>query len=251
MPVSIPERTVDAWVAAYLAIRIPDVCLWAPTQRQTPDYDIASTLLEAGKLFVLEDKAPYTNAATHYVSLDVRQMWNYLCAPGLRTRTFYVLPCPPFPVSEVPGAPGAETSTAVDLVPRRAQSRTAPHPWGASDGCELWFRVVPVLDLWMQFVQEPAREPGAPSWPKPDKGPAPLNAPDRDKLWIPCPLPANLGESMKTFVDRVLSCEHSELRVDGDKAVESRHQRSPKADSPFYQALVGFASAGSLPGWDH
>src|SRR4051794_21508467 len=116
MPVALPERTVDAWLAAYLVQCVPEMLLWAPTQRQNPDYDIAGALPGPGKLFVLESKAPYTNGGfTFYIA--VRQMWNYLRHPDLRHRTFYVLPCPPFPVAEVPGAPGAPAPPNPDLVP--------------------------------------------------------------------------------------------------------------------------------------
>jgi hypothetical protein len=98
VPVSLPERTVDAWVSIYVASRVPDVRIWAPTQQQTPDYDIAGSLPGPGKLFVLEDKAPRTNDASgsHAFQLPIRQMWNYLRNPSLRDRTFYVLACPHF-----------------------------------------------------------------------------------------------------------------------------------------------------------
>jgi hypothetical protein len=157
MPVSLPERTVDAWVVAYLVARISEALLWAPTQRQTPDNDIASSLPARGRLFVLENKAPYTDGQ-HEFNLPVRQMWNYLRHPQLRARTFYVLPCPPFPVTEVPGAPGAIGKDASDLVPTRAQARCAGHSWTPSTGCEAWFRVIPVIDLWTHCLgRQPPR----------------------------------------------------------------------------------------------
>jgi hypothetical protein len=94
MPVALPERTVDAWVTAYVVERVPGALLWAPTQRQIPDYDLATSLPGPGKLFVFENKAPQTAKAYHFI-LSVRQLWNYLRRADLRARTFYVLPCPP------------------------------------------------------------------------------------------------------------------------------------------------------------
>ena len=248
MPVSLPERTVDAWVTAYVARRVPHALLWAPTQRQLPDYDIASSLPGPGKLFVLEDKAPYTNG-NHVFLLTVRQMWNYLRNPDLRARTFYVLPCPPYPVDEVPGGPGATTPPAPDLVPRRARSRLAGHPWPPWQACEEWFRVVPVSELWARFVSGGPPAIGAPYWPTPERGPAPACAPAMTDLPLSCPLPADLGGSLKSFMDGLLACDRPELRVDPESPGEFVQITEDTEDSPAYQALITFAPVSDLPGW--
>jgi hypothetical protein len=248
MPVSLPERTVDAWVTAYLAKRLPDVLLWAPTQRQIPDYDVATSLPGPGKLFVLEDKAPYTNG-THRFDLQVRQIWNYLRNPHLRSRTFYVLPCPPFLVAEVPGGPSAAAPRTPDLVPRRAQSRLASHPWPPSRACEEWFRVVPVVDLWTRFLPGAPPAIGFPFWPKPERGLAPARAPARTQLRLVCPLPSDLGESLRSFIDRLLECDRPELRVDTERPDDVPYVTADVEDSPLYQALIAFAPASRLPGW--
>jgi hypothetical protein len=245
MPVSLPERTVDAWVTAYVARRVPDGLLWAPTQRQARDYDIASSLPGPGKLFVLEDKAPYTNG-THRFILPVRQIWNYLRDAELRTRTFYVLPCPPFPVAEVPGG-GAAAAPVPDLVPRRARSRRAGHPWPPSLACEEWFRVVPVMDLWTHVLRTAPPAVNGPVWPKPKRGPVPPGAPAKHKLSLSCPLPTGLGESLKTFMDRLLECDRPELWIDAEQIGNVARAAGDAQDSPLYQALIAFAPASNLP----
>jgi hypothetical protein len=239
MPVSLPERTVDAWVTAYVAKRVPDALLWAPTQQQIPDYDIASSLPGPGKLFVFEDKAPYTNGAHHF-DLPVRQIWNYLRRDDLKTRTFYVLPCPPFPVVDVPGGPGAAAAPTPDLVPHRAQFRYA---------CEDWFRVVPVMDLWARLSAGTPPTDADPFWPKPKWGHAPSGAPAKQNLPLTCPLPSDLGESLKTFMDRLLKCDRPELRVYPERVGDVARVTDDAQDSPLYQALIAFAPASNLPGW--
>src|SRR5205807_860963 len=118
-----------------------------------------------------------TNGSTHWLPLDLRQMWNYLRAAELRARTFYVLPCPPYPVSEVSAASAALAPRGTGAVPKRALTRRPGHPWGSSQGCEHWFRVVPVLELWAQVVGHPMPQINAPSWPTPKRGSPPIGAP--------------------------------------------------------------------------
>jgi hypothetical protein len=251
MPVALPERTVDAWVTAYVAERVPDALLWAPTQRQIPDYDLASSLPGPGKLFVFENKAPQANKAYHFV-LPVRQIWNYLRRADLRERTFYVLPCPPFPISEVPGAPGAAAPPPADLVPRRAQTRLKGHQWAPPGGCEEWFRVVSAIELWKHLVPGVPPGPGAPVWRKPKKGsvPPPSGAPTKHTVRPTCSRVATLGESLKTFMDRLLQCDRSELRIEQPETErDAIGSADDTDDSPLYQALITFAPASSLPGW--
>jgi hypothetical protein len=254
MPVSLPERTVDAWVTAYVTKRVPDALLWAPTQNQIPDYDIATSLPEPGKLFVLEDKAPYANG-THHFDLPVRQIWNYLRDPFLRSRTFYVLPCPPFSATVVPGGRGAAKSHTRKLLPRRAQSRLAGHPWPPSRSqpsqpCEEWFRVIPVIDLWNRSVLGEPPAIGVPRWPTRKGGPAPTGAPARLTLRLTCPLSTALGESLRVFMDRLLECDRPDLRFDPEWSDDIPRIIDDGHVSPLYQAIVAFAPASNLPGWD-
>jgi len=249
MPVALPERTVDAWVTAYITSRIPTALIWAPTQRQLPDFDITSELPGPGKLLVLEDKAPYTGyRGTYGFTLGVRQMWNYLRNPELRDRTFYVLPCPPFPVTEVPGTRGAPIP-GTSPMPRRAQARLGGHPWASAKPCEHWFQVVPALDLWTHLLSIPAPTPGVAPWPAPRKGSPPAGAPAVQDPNLVCPLPAGLGESLKTFMDRLERCDWPELRVQPESPREVVSERGPGGDSVLYQALITFTPAADLPGW--
>jgi hypothetical protein len=253
MPVALPERTVDTWVTAYVAERVPDALLWAPTQRQVPDYDLASSLPGPGKLFVFENKAPQANMAYYFI-LSVRQIWNYLRRADLRARTFYVLPCPPFPTSEVPGTPGAASPPPVDLVPRRAQTRLRGHRWAPPDGCEEWFRVVSAIELWRHLMPGAPPSPGAPVWLKPKKGSRvshPPGAPTKKTVRLTCSHAASIGESLETFMDRLLQCDRPELRVEQPEREPHTVGTTDDADdSPLYQALITFAPASSLPGWN-
>jgi hypothetical protein len=252
VPVALPERTVDAWVTAYVAERVPGALLWAPTQRQIPDYDLATSLPGPGKLFVFENKAPQADKAYHFI-LSLRQIWNYLRRADLRVRTFYVLPCPPFPTSEVPGAPGAATPPPADLVPRRARTRLKGHQWAPPDGCEEWFRVVPAIELWRHLIRGAPPSLGAPVWRKPTKGSSispPPGAPTKQTVRATCAHVASLGESLETFMDRLLRCDRPELRIDRTGGEPDAIATVDDTDeSPLYQALITFAPASSLAGW--
>jgi hypothetical protein len=247
--ISLPERTVDAWVTAYVVSRVPNAWLWAPTQQNSPDYDLAASLPGRGKLFVLEDKAPSVDerSGQHAFRLPVRQMWNYLRHPQLRLRTFYVLPCPPYPVSAVPGTSAYVAPSRAALVPDRAMTRLAGHPWQPGQGCEFWFRVVPVADLWSATLRSsPMPAIGAAYWPRRPQTRRALPA----TVPLPCPLPATLGESLKVFMDRLIRCDRPELRVDpaqpdqaDDYAVELVD------DDPVYQTLIAYVPFSDLAGW--
>jgi hypothetical protein len=253
MPVSLPERTVDAWVTAYVVEQVADALLWTPTQRQSPDYDLAGSLPGPGKLFVFENKAPYTKGGAHGFHLPVRQMWNYLCDARLSSRTFYVLPCPPFGVEEVSGGRGAAELLTRDLIPERARSRLAGHRWHPTVGCEEWFRVVPVLDLWRKLLRDPPPVPGDPYWPKRKRGEArtaPQGAPAKEALSPSCSVLTAIGDSLEKFMDGILKCDRSELRIDPEQTNNADiFAADGDNESPFHQALVTFAPASSLPGW--
>lgn len=53
---SLPERTVDAWVAASICGAFPNALIWGPTQRVAENWDYGVSLGD-GKVFILEDKA--------------------------------------------------------------------------------------------------------------------------------------------------------------------------------------------------
>lgn len=53
-----PERTVDAWVAAAVCNAFPEARIWDPTQAiRGRNWDRAIRLLGTGKIFIFEDQA--------------------------------------------------------------------------------------------------------------------------------------------------------------------------------------------------
>lgn len=217
MPVSIPERTVDAWVAAYLAITFPSVVLWAPTQQHHPDHDLAVGLPGPGKLFVLENKAPETNRGGHAFTLPVRQLYNYLRHPKLRTRAFYVLPCPPYPVAAVPPVAAPPPAPSQPLLDARATTRLAGHRWAPPEGAEQWFFVIAALDLWNALTGGIAAPPVGASWWAPNAPPPPgAMVPGVVSLPLACPLVALGGAAvtLESFLDEVKICRREELWIE-------------------------------------
>jgi hypothetical protein len=120
MPVAVPEHTTDVWAGIIVDRVFPTALIWAPTQLSSPDFDLAFETRE-GKLFVLENKAPYTSnvrALAYEIRIDQRQLFNYLAHERLRHRTFYVLPCPPFPPTDAaPATAGQRPPDRPVLIP--------------------------------------------------------------------------------------------------------------------------------------
>lgn len=137
---SLPERTVDAWVAATVCQAFSDALLWAPTQlaiEQNWDY---SASLGDGKILIFEDKAtsPVARAhkmptQTHRIEIDRTQLAWYCDKVQLVAPVFYVLPKPPWL-----GPP-----TGSSVVPEQAISRFA----SPSGPFENWAFVVAATDL--------------------------------------------------------------------------------------------------------
>jgi hypothetical protein len=108
MSTSVPENTVDAWVAHEVLVRLPGAWVWLPTQRSGPNpHDLAAT--SGMKTFIVENKAStWTARGQHKVVLRLGQLAGYL---PVRPRhqafawpVFYVLPDPVF---HSPGPSGA------------------------------------------------------------------------------------------------------------------------------------------------
>lgn len=76
---SLPERTVDAWVAGVFCSRFASAHVWAPTQlAANGNWDYGMNLGN-GKLFILEDKATQhvsrtTLPDTHRITIDPAQL---------------------------------------------------------------------------------------------------------------------------------------------------------------------------------
>ncbi len=119
---SLPERTVDAWVAVAICQRFPSALLWGPTQRaEDPNWDYGASLGD-GKLFILENKATDpkyvvrpTAMDTHRIRIDLRQLAWYCesIEPNYGVPVYYVLPRPPFAGEPTPGVVPAQTITRV------------------------------------------------------------------------------------------------------------------------------------------
>ena len=128
---TLPERSVDVWVAVYLAQRMPKVALWAPTQRTKIDRDVAFE--HDGKVLILEHKAPYTaDQRRHMLDIDVAQLARYCWSPWAWA-TYYVLPSPPYPARFIPES---------ELIPKEAWARTGQPPF------QHWAYALPAPQVW-------------------------------------------------------------------------------------------------------
>jgi hypothetical protein len=100
MKTTLPERSLEMWVAAYLVGRFPRITLWAPTQLAQPNFDMSA--YANGKLFVFEAKAAYVDDkqgvpnGSHVVKIKRSQVIGYKSDPVLAACTYYLLPSPPY-----------------------------------------------------------------------------------------------------------------------------------------------------------
>jgi hypothetical protein len=143
MSASIPERTVESWLALELESWFPGLRLWAPTQSAIGNWDVAAH--GAGKLLILECKGCDPLAAGHSVSINMPQLQRYATGgefADLRDHVFYVLPAPPWAgPAPTPGAPFAPPAA---LPAAYADERLA----GTGGGCWERFHVTLAMDLW-------------------------------------------------------------------------------------------------------
>jgi len=185
----------------------PTARIWAPTQLSSPDFDLAFDTGE-GKLFVLENKAPLTTDVVGWdyaIQINQRQLFNYLAHAELRERTFYVLPCPPFPASAVVRAtPGQPPAPRPVLLPAGSGYRST-----AGD----WFLVIAAVDLWRSLWPN-VPFPAIGGWWGPRTRPARLGGP-RSRRIDPCgrivrtqsgAWPLAGGQSLNEFLADVQSC---------------------------------------------
>lgn len=246
---------MDAWTSAYLASVFPGLILWAPTQRARPDVDFLVRPTVTGKLFILEDKAAYMDVARgeHVSPIGTRQLYNYLVSPFTRDRTFYVLPVPPYAITDVPASP---------VTTKLATARLSGHAWGGQP-FEEWTFVVAAKDLWLALY---GALPAVLSWPLPKR-----SAPVPPGVSIPPPeeslvFEADLAKggrleatssTLSTFVRRVKACDLKDHLGFGPGIPLLR-----VPDAEYYQAddVAGLISVSShalaaivpvadLPGW--
>jgi hypothetical protein len=184
----LPERTVDAWTAAYITGRRWRARLWAPTERFPGEgYDLGVGLGNVGgipaaphrelwpdKVFVFEHKGVDELRPGHSVIwIRIRQLLDHLAADralggGL---VYYLLPNP-----EWRSRKAAPYGTVPDVSWRRTRGPTLPPTdKPAWDGFQLWAQVAHVEDL-LQLIQvifradphrfkpRPPRGGGSPDW---------------------------------------------------------------------------------------
>ena len=126
-----PERTVDAWVAAAVCNAFPEARIWDPTQAiRGRNWDRAIRLLGTGKIFIFEDQATTAVARkrktplnTHRIDIGRAQI-DWYCDEIERDNggipVYYVLPNPPWK-----GCPDSVS------VPEQAACQS-PHPQALS-----------------------------------------------------------------------------------------------------------------------
>lgn len=118
-----PERTVDAWVAAAICSVFPSARIWDPTQAiKGRNWDRAFLPSEEGKAFILEDKGTVAVARkqkqplrTHRIAIDAAQL-DWYCDEVEKTGipVYYVLPQPPWAGGAGPGPIPAQAAFRVD-----------------------------------------------------------------------------------------------------------------------------------------
>lgn len=142
MSTSIPERTVESWLALELEVWFPGVRLWAPTQSAAANWDVAAH--GAGKLLIFECKGCDPLKAGHSGPINVPQLDRYATSwefAAVRDHIFYVLPAPSW-AGPAPSPPAPFTPPAA-LPAGHADERLA----GPSGGCWQWFHVTPATTL--------------------------------------------------------------------------------------------------------
>lgn len=143
MSSSIPERTVESWLAVELEAWFPGVRLWAPTQSASGNWDLAAQ--GAGKLIIFECKGCDPRKAGHSVAINMPQLERYALGwefEKVRKHVFYVLPAPPW--SGPAPSPPAPFTPANALPATHADHRLG----GVAGGCWEWFHVTAATTLW-------------------------------------------------------------------------------------------------------
>jgi hypothetical protein len=87
--VTIPERTIDAWLSIYLSQRFPLLGLWAPTR--TWDFALDPGL-PRGKIALLECKTTRLSPAGETARIRWDQLRRYLHHTTASPMTYYVFP---------------------------------------------------------------------------------------------------------------------------------------------------------------
>ena len=147
MSSSIPERTVESWLAVELELWFPGVRLWAPTHSAAGNWDLSAQ--GVGKLLIFECKGCNPLQRGHSVPINMPQLQRYAVGAEfgpVRRHVVYVLPSPPW--SGAAPSPGAPFTPSAALPVAYADQRLV----GPAGGCWEWFHVVPAMTLWRSLM---------------------------------------------------------------------------------------------------
>lgn len=219
MSSSIPERTVESWLAVELEVWFPGIRLWAPTQSAAGNWDLA--VQGSGKLVIFECKGCDPLKAGHSVPINMPQLQRYAMdvdfAP-VRDHVFYVLPAPPW-TGPAP-SPGGPFTPAAALPAAHADHRLA----GPAGGCWQWFHVMPATALWASLIATGTKSINTRRLPNPPSlglSPHPRG---------PVPATQRLGD----FLDDVAKCRKVPLTGGGGppQSIDPDDWRRPDGRDP-------------------
>jgi hypothetical protein len=221
MAMILPERTVDAWTAAYITGRRWRARLWAPTEKHPGErYDLGVGLGNVAgvpvpphttrwpdKVFVFEHKGVYKDRnGIPVVHIPIRQLLDHLAEDKARNGSlvYYLLPDPDWQTTQ-----SAPSGTLPAVAWRRTRGPRLPPATGpAWVGFQLWGRVVHVEDLCRRVLSQHGVSRGRFQF----RGGGKKRPPD----WM-CTLPvSDFREhlALRDFISAVRSCTHGRLASD-------------------------------------
>jgi hypothetical protein len=220
MTSSLPERTVESWLAMELEVWFRNVRLWAPTQNAIGNWDVAAQ--GAGKLLIFECKGCNPLKQGHTVPINMPQLYRYAKGPefaAVRDHVFYVLPAPPWSGPAL--APGTPFTPAEALPAVHADQRLVSQ----AGGCWEWFHVISARSLWASLT--------TPSQSVPVTGSRSVNTRRLPSPRIRClkahplrPLPET--KRLGDFLEGIAKCDI--LPLTGEDTVKSSARRSHGQD---------------------
>jgi hypothetical protein len=197
---SLPEHTLDMWVACAIAEAFTGAHIWAPTQNDTPgNWDLA-TQPAGSKTVILENKATAPNGdGSHRIEIGVAQLKRYSQLPPLDfDRLFYVLPGTPWQGDHAPGP-----------VPGQAAERMGIHGWAY---------VLPSHCLWHWLLTQGRKSVNT------EQLPGEAHTIERPEL--KCPTCRRSPWTLQHFFDGLRGCTIGERNPEGSGGAGGREDRS-------------------------